>query len=248
MEKQMSYEQRLELEKQKKAINSLEVLRLWKELKVEEAVFRFDCGGDSMGETELSATDKEGNSIDLGELHTILEDEVYNRVNFYEASDGHYMGESGQVVIIFDEDDDELQFMKSAEAEFNERLNGQFDLKISDEEYEFLNKYVENINYSPWDSENINYKADFILTDELESLQQDLIKRLEDESNYVEPEDIPYNAERNEDGVSFHTGEDFDDDATIQLVKKFDDTTNETNHYLKVWVEVEYRVFLPSED
>jgi hypothetical protein len=248
MEKQMSYEERQELEKQRQAINSLEVLRLWKELKVEEAVFEFDCGGDSMGDTDLSATDKEGNSIDLGELRSILEDEVYNRVQFYDASDGHYQGESGNVVIIFDEGDDELQFMKSAEAEFSERLSGQFDLKVSDEEYEFLNKYVENINYSPWDSENINYKTDLILTDELESLQQDLIKRIEDESYYIEPEDVPYGAERNEDGVSFHTGEDFDDDTTIQLVKKFDDATNETNHYLKVWVEVEYTVFRPSED
>ena len=246
MEKQMSYVERQELEKQKKEINSLDVLRLWKELKVEEAVFKFYCGGDSMGDTELTATDKEGNEIDLGELHSILEDEVYNRVQFYDASDGHYMGESGNVVIHLDEDG--LEFMKSAEAEFNERLNGQFDFWISDEEYEFLNKYVENINYSPWDSENINYKTDFILTDELESLQQDLIKRIVDESYDIEPEDVPYGAERNDDGVSFHTGEDFDDDATIRLVKKFDDATNETNHYLKVWVEVEYTVFTPSED
>jgi len=72
-------------------------IKLWKENNIERCVMEFSCGGDSMNETDFTLYDKSGEEVICDELTDYFEDIVYKEVDFYEVSDGHYMGEFGQV-------------------------------------------------------------------------------------------------------------------------------------------------------
>ena len=77
----------------------------WKEKKIARAVFEFSCGGDSMNETNLVFKDENDEEVDVsGDLDAHIEGKLWNEVTFYECSDGHYMGEFGEVIIELDED------------------------------------------------------------------------------------------------------------------------------------------------
>ena len=218
------------------------VLKEFKNLNIEQANFEFYCGGDSMGDTTITAIDKNGDNVPLdSSFYTLLEDEVYNNCTFYDASDGHYMGEFGNVIITYNEEYDSLDFIKNASAEFCERFGGIESVPLTKEEYNFLNNYVSSINFSSWDSENINYKTDFILTDEFENMQKTIFDKIYDtciDANVDSPED----AEENDEGLSYHTGKDFDDDEPIEF-QMIDDV----NH-IKVWFEKEFTVYHESID
>lgn len=69
------------------------LLQRWKELNVKNATFDFDCGGDCMGETELTIINNDEESVEDENFEKLLESEIYRNVEFYEASDGHYIGE-----------------------------------------------------------------------------------------------------------------------------------------------------------
>ena len=155
-------------------ITTQEAVKLWKELGITECEMEFSCGGDSMNDYTFTFF-KGSEKIESPELDTFFEDEVYKHVEFYVNSDGHYMGESGKVHIELDEEDDELLFQnhpftysKSAQSEFSERFTSVGEMKLTKKELEFLQKNVSNINGGDGDF-NMNFKRDFILTDEDET-------------------------------------------------------------------------------
>lgn len=218
------------------------VLKEFKNLNIEEADFEFYCGGDSMGETDITAVDKNGDNVALdSSFYTLLEDEVYDNCTFYDASDGHYMGEFGNVIITYNEESDSLAFDKNSKAEFIERFGGIASIPLNKEEYNFLNNYVSNINFSPWDSENINYKTDFILTDEFEVIQKSIFDKFYECCENLDVE-APEDAEESDEGLSYHTGRDFDDNEPIEF-QMIDDV----NH-IKVWFEKEFTIYHESLD
>ena len=84
-----------------------EIIRIWKECGVHEAEFHSDCGGDSMNETHWVFLDSKGETIDSSSLSVVesqLESDVYDNIQFYEASDGHYLGESGTVNVTLNDE------------------------------------------------------------------------------------------------------------------------------------------------
>ena len=96
------------------------IIKLWKELGVTHIDFEFCCGGDSMNDTTLNIH-KGDEIIENNELETFFDNEVYKRVEFYVNSDGHYQGESGNVLIELNDEGDDFNFMKSAQSEWCER-------------------------------------------------------------------------------------------------------------------------------
>ena len=156
----------------------------WKEKKIARAVFEFSCGGDSMNETNLVFKDENDEEVDVsGDLDAHIEGKLWNEVTFYECSDGHYMGEFGEVIIELDEDNfDEptFTFDKQSKSEWEESLFAEVDITLTDEELEFCKSYVMNIN-GGGDGEAINYKADLILTEEKEELVKNLIEKIDSE-------------------------------------------------------------------
>lgn len=172
-----------------------EIIKLWKEKKIEQVVMDFYCGGDSMGDTTFriifdNGEEEDEYSVDetLSPIIKYFNDEVYNEVEFYEASDGYYMGEAGQVYIELD-DDDKFIYSKSAEMEFNESFTSTIKIDLTDEEVAFLSDKVSNINGGYDENVNINYKKDFILTDKLKELVENLTTKIEDITKNFVPED-----------------------------------------------------------
>ena len=186
-----------------------DIIQIWKENNIEKCVMEFSCGGDSMDDTEFTLYDNEGNQVSNDDITEYFDHEIYDYVDFYEVSDGHYMGESGTVTIELDEYDGEpsFTFSKDAQSEFEETFSGTMEFNLTEVEVKLLVEKISNFNKSEWDSQVfINYKDDCVITDEEEVILNDLIKRIEDDSFNFEIEDAT--GEEVSSERSFDTGED----------------------------------------
>jgi hypothetical protein len=204
-------------------------LQKWKELDVDRVHFVFSCGGDSMNETSIEIYDKEDNIIEVDEISNYFGDAVYNNVNFYEASDGHYMGEDGTVTITLTDDEDDFDYCKDSQEEWCETENFTEKFTLTDEEVEFIDKYVADINGNMSEGDyNVNYKTDFVQTDELIELEQELVKKIE---NYFNNYD--------------HKLEEVTDWNTIEVQG---DTLDKENKTIDLEMSFQHYVYRPSED
>jgi hypothetical protein len=186
-----------------------DIIQIWKENNIEKCVMEFSCGGDSMGDTDYILYDNEGNQVSNDDITEYFDHKIYDYVDFYEVSDGHYMGESGTVTIELEEYDGEpsFTFSKDAQSEFEETFSGTMEFNLTEVEVKLLVEKISNFNKSEWDSEVfINYKDDCVITDEEEEILNDLIKRIEDDSFDFEIEDAT--GEEVGSDRSFDTGED----------------------------------------
>jgi hypothetical protein len=165
-----------------------EVIKLWKKLGVTSGEFEFYCGGDSMGDTYFTYNTENGKLDDQSsdELTSYFEDEVYRNINFYEASDGHYMGECGTVFIELE--DDEFSYTKSAQAEWSETLSDVILIPLTDEQAEFVKKNISNINGGSDENPQVNYSRDFIMTDKDEEIEKSITELVNDKTQSFEPD------------------------------------------------------------
>ena len=199
-------------------------LEKWKEHNVDHVDFVFSCGGDSMEDTRVEIYDNEGKLIEVPEIENYFDEAVYQNVRFYEASDGVYMGESGTVVITIDEDEeDEFYYSKNSQEEWSENTPFTEKIDLTDEEVEFIDKYVDNFNGNMGEGDyNVNYKTDFVQTDELVALEEALMKKLQDFFENYEP--------KLENLSDWHTME--VDDTTLDKENKTIDIEMSFNHYV----------------
>ena len=179
-----------------------EAVKLWKELGVGYAKFEFICGGDSMGDTETFLYKEDGTEIefcfqkddegkiidneenkvveqkiiDVRDLKDYIDNVIYNYVDFYVNSDGHYIGESGFVEVRLDEEDEEdvdFTFIKEAESEWEESVSNEVLIKLKPKQIKFIKEYVRDIN-GDYDGMVINYKKDVLLKDETEKMIEEI--------------------------------------------------------------------------
>lgn len=179
-----------------------EIIKIWKEKNVDRAEFEFNCGLDSMGDTDLYIYDKDDNLVNDSVLHSYFEDEVYREVDFYEASDGHYMGESGTVYIELDENT--FYYNKCSQSEWCESHPSTIEIELTEDESDFILKHVEDINGGYDESCNINFKDDFIITDDLSKLIKSIEEKVDDVTSSFVPSDL---SEDITDWYRFESGE-----------------------------------------
>jgi hypothetical protein len=165
-----------------------EIVKIWKENNVDRVEFEFSCGGDSMNDTSIHIYDKENNLVSSTELVDYFEDEVYRNVNFYEASDGHYIGESGTVYIEFD--DDMFIYNKSSQSEWCESHPSTIEIELTEEERNLILNHVEDINGGYDETCNINFKNDFVITDRMRELLSSIEEKVDDVTAGFEPDDL----------------------------------------------------------
>jgi hypothetical protein len=169
-------------ENENEILSELETaIQIWKEKNIVKGNMEFSCGGDSMNEYNFTFEDKDGNEVDSPELTDYFDNEVFNRVQFYEASDGYYLGESGDVVITLEDDEESFEYYKSAQSEFSESFTEQCEITLTEQELKFIKEKVSSIVGTGDDDTIFNYKSDFILTDEEEDLIEELSKKINDE-------------------------------------------------------------------
>jgi hypothetical protein len=193
-----------------------EMIKPWKEKGIARGEFEFSCGGDSMNETQLNFYDENDNLVECSDLESYFNDAVYREIDFYEASDGHYMGESGKVHINLNDEEDDFEYVKSSTSEWSERYHAKVNVPLTKEENELFEKYVANMRYVHWDGFNVDYKRDFILTDEIESRINALHTKL---LGYAEQ--MPYEGEGdvNEDSYQYSTADLDEEVPTAEFVE-----------------------------
>lgn len=162
----------------------LSPIQLWKKNGIVKGDFEFQCGGDQMNDTSITFYNEAGDEVKCEELADYIDGEIYNQVDFYVNSDGHYQGESGNVYIEFEEDADEEEggrftYDKVSESEWNESFDEVGYCPLTPEEIEIVQKYVHSL-VGGGDGEATNYKGDCILNDEEEALLESVIQKVSD--------------------------------------------------------------------
>jgi hypothetical protein len=172
--------------------------------------------------------------IENDAISTYFDHEVYNAVEFYVNSDGHYQGESGNVLIQMNDEGDGFDFMKSAQSEWCERMTSEVEVELTDEEIEFVKEFVRDINGGESEGANFNYKKDFIINQKRKELIDSIGEKVADICGGFTPE---YEGEGDlSDWYSYTTNE---DDIT-------DSELNIKGNNLIVSVSNEYYVFTDS--
>jgi hypothetical protein len=199
-----------------------EVIQLWKENDVNHIDFVFSCGGDSMNDTEIVIYDNKDEIIENKDIADYFDEQVYNAVEFYVNSDGVYMGEDGTVTITLEDnidDEEDFTYSKSSTEEWNETESFSEVINLTDEEVEFIDKYCKDFNGNESEgTNNVNYKTDFIQTDELVAIEENLIAKI---SDYFD------NYEHNLDNVSDWNDYEIDcetldkDNKTVEIIMNF---------------------------
>lgn len=165
-----------------------EAVKLWKKLRIETCTMDFNCGGDSMGDTSFSFSDDKGD-VSCQELEHYFDNEVYKHVDFYVNSDGHYQGESGTVEITLNDEGDDFEYCKNAQSEYSESHTSTTEIELSPNMIEFIKENVSNINGAKGGIV-INFKREFVMTDEQEALQEELEEKLLSEISSYQPADL----------------------------------------------------------
>ena len=165
------------------------VKTIWEQKGIVRGECEFSCGGDSFNEIETKFYDKDDNEVNVKDTDEDLvkyhEDEMFKKVTFYEASDGYYQGEFGKVIIEINEDDDAIDddifvYVKNATSEWSETYTQSFQFELTDEEAKFIKDNVRNIAGGEGDNAFVNYKTDFIMTDEDEEMEEALLEKIDD--------------------------------------------------------------------
>jgi hypothetical protein len=215
--------------------NEQEIIQLWNELEITHIDFEFTCGGDSMNDTILNIH-KGDDIIENDVIATYFDHEVYNAVEFYVNSDGHYMGENGNVLIEMNDEGDGFNFMKSAQSEWCERITSEVEVEVTDEEIEFVKEFVRDINGGDGEGANFNYKKDFIINQKRKELIDSIGEKVSDACGGFTPE-IEGDGEIN-DWYSYTTNEDDITDSEVVI----------KGNKLIVSVSNEYYVYQDSDN
>jgi len=215
--------------------NQEKIIEIWKELQITHINFEFTCGGDSMNDTTLNIHKGE-EIIENDIISTYFDNEVYNAVEFYVNSDGHYMGENGNVLIELNDEGDGFNFMKSAQAEYCERITSEVEVELTDDEIAFVKEFVRDINGGEGEGSNLNYKKDFIINEKRKELIDSIGEKVADICGGFTPE-FEGGGELN-DWYSFTTNEDDITDSEITF----------KGNKLIVMVSNEYYDFVDSEN
>ena len=90
------------------------IIAKWKSLNIKEAIMEFDCGGDSMNDTSWVLKNDKDEEVADTDLVSYLDTEVYKEVQFYENSDGHYIGEFGEVIVTLEDNGEQFFYNKQS--------------------------------------------------------------------------------------------------------------------------------------
>lgn len=170
---------------------TLKAIALWKELGITSANMEFSCGGDSMNDYSFTFFDDSGDMVESEELTAFFDDDVFRNVDFYVNSDGHYQGEYGNVEIeLSDDEDEDFTYYKSSTSEWSESHNSTIKIKLTDEMVEFFNKYVLRFRGGYDEYLQIDYKRDFVMSDDEERILAEIENLLDNETSAFSPDDV----------------------------------------------------------
>lgn len=200
-------------------MNNKDLKKIWDKYGIAKITTDFDMGGDSGELSEIEAFDINENPISLEKDEiSIIERDIYDNVQFYEVSDGHYCGENGTVTV--ECEDGEFVFNKEGTAEYSEAEQVIVSIKFDDQEIEYIKEYLSDFGRSRWDGQIFIYKKDFIFTERHQEIEDSIQKKIDFflyNYNYIDSYDSQ-------------------DDVTLKL----DDGRIQSYKYNKIKFEMEY--------
>ena len=197
-----------------------DAVKLWEKLGVSNAILTFNCGGDCMGDTDWELFDKDGGVISSDELVNYFDTVIYDEVEFYVNSDGHYMGEFGTVEIELTDEDEDSTFMysKISSSEWEEPIHNDIEIELTENEANYIKSFVGDINGGEDEGVNFNYKKDFIKTDEMVEIEGSIAEKVNKDTSEYQPEDC-YDLR---DMYQFESKCDFNDNSLIVEITNYD--------------------------
>jgi len=197
-----------------------DAVKLWEKLGVSNATLTFNCGGDSMGDTDWELVNKDGDVISSDELVDYFDTVIYDEVEFYVNSDGHYMGEFGTVEIELTDEGEDSTFMyaKCASSEWEEAVCNDVEIELTENEANYIKSFVVDINGGEDDGVNFNYKKDFIKTDEMVEIEDSIAEKVNKDTSEYQPEE--WNDLR--DMYQFESKCDFNDNSLMVEITNYD--------------------------
>jgi len=170
-----------------------QAIALWNDKGIVRAEMEFYCGGDEMGDYSFVYFNADDEVVECDELDKFFDSVVFDRVDFYVNSDGHYMGESGIVHIELENDEEygeeiDFTYSKSAQSEWQETISNTLTIHLTDEQIAYLKEYVRDFNGGVDEFANFNYSKDFIMTDEHERIENEISKILDETTSNYKPE------------------------------------------------------------
>jgi hypothetical protein len=155
----------------------------WKRLGITSCTMQFSCGGDSMNDYSFEFCKDGVGKVESKELTDFFDNEVFKKVEFYDASDGHYIGEAGSVEIVLNgtgEEDDEyfFSYSKTSQSEYNESFTETIDVKLTEEEINFIESKVLRIAGDEGTDPFCVYKRDCILSKREMEIRDELGQKL----------------------------------------------------------------------
>jgi hypothetical protein len=197
-----------------------DAVKLWEKLGVSNATLTFNCGGDSMGDTDWELFDKYGGVVSSDELVNYFNTVVYDEVDFYVNSDGHYIGEFGTVEVELTDEGEDSTFMyaKCASSEWEESIHNDIEIELTENEANYIKSFVSDINGGEDEDVNFNYKKDFIKTDEMVEIEGSIAEKVNKDTSEYQPEDC-YDLR---DMYQFESKCDFNDNSLIVEITNYD--------------------------
>ncbi len=183
--------------------------------KVDKIVWNYQAGGDSLNDysNNFYLNDEEVAVEDID-----VSDYVLDIIDIAEASDGHYLGEFGNVIITLE--DDELQVVKDYQTEWSVSEDEVMYISVSEKQIEVLKK-IKSFTLSVYEHsiEHIDFTEDLYITDEMSTAIDNIIE------NAIDKADDFLNSLHN----------DIDDYRTITMEDGLeDDNLRFTLHYSKI--------------
>ena len=183
--------------------------------KVDKIVWNYQAGGDSLNDysNNFYLNDEEVTVEDID-----VSDYVLDIIDIADTSDGHYLGEFGNVIITLEED--ELQVVKDYQTEWSVSEDEVMYISVSEKQIEILKK-IKSFTLSVYEHslEDIDFTEDLYITDEMSTAIDNIIE------NAIDKADDFLNSLHN----------DIDDYRTITMEDGLeDDNLRFTLHYSKI--------------
>ena len=183
--------------------------------KVDKIVWNYQAGGDSINDYSSNFYLKD-EKVTIEDID--VSDYVLDKVDIADASDGHYLGEFGNVIITLE--DDELQVVKDYQTEWSVSEDEVMYVSVSEKQIEVLKK-IKSFTILVYEHslEDIDFTEDLYITDEMRTAIDNIVE------NAIDKADDFLNSLPN----------DIDDYRTITMEDGLeDDNLRFTLHYSKI--------------
>ena len=147
--------------------------------KVDKIVWNYQAGGDSINDYS--------NHFYLNDEEVTIEgidvsDYVLDIIDIADASDGHYLGEFGNVIITLQ--DDELQVVKDYQTEWNVSEDEVMYISVSEKQIEVLKK-IKSFTLLVYEHslEDIDFTEDLYITDEMRTAIDNIVENAIDKAD-----------------------------------------------------------------